>query len=312
MVVLILGAGFSKWAAGLPLARELFDFEIEPSGVREEKKLAKVKTLKDSWDTEHPGEPAEAFIDFAMRQSDKIAELVTWYIVRRLSDPYIWHEWHAGRNRRHVLMIDENRKWQRPGVKEASSFLVDQLGPHLDGILTTNYDLLVEYALGTKGFNYGEHGEVLAGRGPYPVSTYRNPVTLSGVLPLAKVHGSISWDKSGRYTDGRRAISGNALIVAPVHGKESQSALIQQWQLAAALIKDATRVIVFGFAFNPYDDELLDFLSSYGSRIKEVLIIDIKPNVDAATRLWPSANIETLLPPPESDFQLREWLLSSA
>lgn len=312
MTVLILGAGFSKWAAKLPLAKELFDFEIEPFGVREEKRLARVKTLKDSWDAEHPDQPAEAFIDFAMRQSDKIAELVTWYIVRRLSDPYIWREWHAGGNRQHVLMIDENRKWQRPGVKEAKSFLVDRLGRHLDGIITTNYDLLVEYALGTKGFNYGERGEVLKGRGPYPVSTYRNPVTLSGILPFAKVHGSISWDKTGRYTDGRRAISGNSLIVAPVHGKESQSALRQQWQLAATLIQEATRLIVFGFAFNPYDDQLLDFLSSSGPNIKEVLIIDIKPNIDAAKRLWPTANIETLLPPPESDFQLNEWLLRSA
>jgi hypothetical protein len=312
MTVLILGAGFSKWAAGLPLARELFDFEIEPHGVREEKKLAKVKALKDSWDTEHPGEPAEAFIEFAMRQSTQIAELVTWYIVRRLSDPYIWYEWHSGKNRRHVLMIDENRKWERRGVKEAKSFLVDLLGPHLDGIITTNYDLLIEYALGTKDFNYGEPGEVLKGRGAYPVSTYRNPVTLRGVLSLAKVHGSISWDKDNRYTDGRRGLSGNALIVAPVHGKELQLALTQQWQLAASLIQEATRLIVFGFAFNPYDDELLDFLSSNGPKLKDVLIIDIKPNLDAATRLWPTANIETLLPLPESGFQLREWLMRSA
>ena len=55
------------------------------------------------------------------------------------------------------------------------------------GIVTLNYDLLVEYALGSRGFNYGAIGEVLRGRGPYPVSLWRNPVALSGRIPLAKL-----------------------------------------------------------------------------------------------------------------------------
>ena len=39
MLALFLGAGFSKWAANLPVASELFDFAIHPFGVREERKL---------------------------------------------------------------------------------------------------------------------------------------------------------------------------------------------------------------------------------------------------------------------------------
>lgn len=34
MLAMFLGAGFSNWAASLPVARQLFDFEIEPWGPR--------------------------------------------------------------------------------------------------------------------------------------------------------------------------------------------------------------------------------------------------------------------------------------
>ena len=107
MVTVILGAVFSKWAANLPVAKELFDFVIEPFGVREEKKLSSVRDLKASWDIANPSEPAEAFIEFAMRQRCETSQLVVWYVVRRLSDPYIWKEWHAGKWRRHsIITID--------------------------------------------------------------------------------------------------------------------------------------------------------------------------------------------------------------
>jgi hypothetical protein len=205
-------------------------------------------------------------------------------------------------------MIDEHRKEQRPGVKEARAFLVEVLGSHLQGIVTTNYDLLIEYALGTRGFNYGVLGERLVGRGPYPVSTWRDPVTLTGALPVAKIHGSISWDAEGHYTDGRRGLTGNALILAPVPNKNAPPELREQWQLSGKLLDSASRVIVFGFAFNPYDAELLGFLSTHGSAVREVMLIDVKPNVDAAKRAWPAASIETAPPPPESESDIRSWL----
>jgi len=43
MLALFLGAGFLKWAADLPVASQLFDFNIEPWGLREYKKLEIVK-----------------------------------------------------------------------------------------------------------------------------------------------------------------------------------------------------------------------------------------------------------------------------
>lgn len=311
MVTVIAGAGFSKWAAKLPLAKDLFDCEIEPFGVREKNRLKFIRELKASWDLEHPTDPAEAFIDFAMHQDLRTSTMVLWYIVRCLSDPYIWQEWHAGKWRRHVLMIDENRKNERPGVEVAQNFLSGIFGANLQGIITTNYDLLIEYALGTNGFNYGVPGETLVGRGAYPLSSLLHPVVLTGVLSLAKVHGSISWDSRAHYTDGRRGLTGNALILAPVPGKTVASELEGQWQLAASLLNKAERIVVFGFAFNQYDKELLDHFSIHGAAVKSVLIIDINPNIEGVKRIWPHASIAALPPPPESEHDIREWLRGS-
>jgi len=312
VTTLIAGAGFSKWAAKLPLARELFDFRVKPFGVREAKKLASLRDFKTAWDGTHPSEPAEAFIDFALRQGRDSGKLVIWYVVRRLSDPYIWEEWHSGRWRRHVLMLDEHRKSDKPGVQEARAFLVGVLGTLLDGIVTTNYDLLVEYALGTTGFNYGIPGEQLVGRGPYPLSHWLHPVTLTGAVSLAKVHGSISWDTSARYTDGRRGMTGNALILAPVPNKKPPPELSAQWDLAARLLRRASSIVVFGFAFNPYDSEFLDHLRAESTSVKHVLLIDTRPKERSARDIWPNASLETLPPPPQSEPDIRKWLRRSA
>ncbi len=158
-----------------------------------------------AWIEQHPDGNSEQFVAYALAQGERLRAAVIWYITRRVSEPYIWQEWHAGhagRWRRHVLMIDENRKYERPGVTRTRDFLL-YLRNSLSGIVTTNYDLLVEYALGTQLFNYGRLNEDLSGRGAYPVSQWRNPVTLRGQIPLAKVHGSISWTEVGKHTDGR-------------------------------------------------------------------------------------------------------------
>jgi len=148
---LFLGAGFSRWAAGLPVANGLFDFDIEPSGPRDAGRLNTVRTLKYEWDKTHPKRLSEEFIADALTFNEKSREALIWYIARRLSAPFIWNEFHSGRWRRHVLMIDENRRFSILGVTKAADFIKRFSYRELDGIITTNYDMLVEYALGTKG-----------------------------------------------------------------------------------------------------------------------------------------------------------------
>jgi len=310
MIVLILGAGFSKWAANLPVASQLFDFAIEPFGVREERRLERVRTLKSVWDSVNPTGFAEQFIAAILSCNDtRSKEDVLWYVVRRLSEPYIWQEWHAGRSRRHVLMIDENRRWDRPGVRKVADFIA-LCGSQLTGIVTLNYDLLVEYALGSQGFNYGGPGEVLQGRGPYPVSQWRNPVRLTGKIALAKLHGSISWDAHGKYTDGRKGLSGNALIVAPTPEKRAPAKLQEQWNLSARVLRQARRLLVFGFGFNEYDEAVLTHLADAGRNVHEVAIVDVNCRATGAARLWPKAHICSYQPQPEGLIGIQAWLNS--
>ena len=152
----------------------------------------------------------------------------------------------------------------------------------------------------------------MRGRGPYPVSTWRRPVTLDGNVPLAKIHGSVSWDSCGRYTDGRRGITGDALVVAPTADKQAPPELLDVWALARDILSRSERVLVFGFAFNPYDEAVLDLLSRSGKNARAVLLIDVAPPTEAAQRVWPRAEIADAPPPPEGSPQVKTWLEGTA
>jgi hypothetical protein len=284
------------------------DFAVEPFGVREQKKLSRLKELKTEWDAANPGGHAEQFMANLLLSRDlQNREDVLWYVVRRLSEPYIWQGFKAGRIRRHVLMIDENRRLNRMGVRIAADFIA-QCKSKLCGVITLNYDLLIEYALGSRGFNYGKMGEILKGRGPYPVSQWRNPVTLTGEIHLAKLHGSISWDKGSRYTDGRRGLTGKALIVAPTPEKRPPNELRDQWDLSTRILNKASRILVFGFAFNDYDEAVLTHLRESGKNLEEAAIVDICSREDAARHLRPKSNIRSFQPPSEKLEEIQAWL----
>ena len=309
MLGILFGAGFSKWALDLPLANQLFDFQIIPFGIREATKLVRVKRTKNNWDIKNPNELVEKFIADALTRQDINKEIVLWYIVRRLSEPFIWHDKYVFRVRRHVLMIDEKRKLAIEGVRKAQSFISSFIAAkQISGIITTNYDLLIEYSLGTKGYNYGVHGQKLTGRGAYPISQWQKPVILSGNISIAKIHGSLSWDENGYYTDGRRGLRGNALIVAPTPEKEPSELLKFHWELANQILNRSTDLIVFGFAFNPYDAAVLNLLQSAGQNLRRVLLIDIYPKIDSARSLWPRAEISSSLPPPDGQEFFSNWL----
>ena len=304
---MFLGAGFSKWAVNLPLVNELFDFNVRTFNQADERRIEAAKLVKLRWDKEHPSGNNEQFIAYANELAEEQRSSILWYVTRRLAEPFIWEEFHSQRWRRHVLSIDEYRKFRIEGLLRASAFLQGFVEPSIAGIVTPNYDMLVEYALGTKGFNYGTIGQKLIGRGPYPVSTWLNPVKLTGKTKLSKIHGSISWDEKGCYTDGRRGITGNALIVAPVLEKHIPEALRYTWSLAAQILAQSRKLLVFGFAFNRYDQLVLDLLRSKGKNLRSVLLVDVKPNMGAAKELWPGAFITHSLPPPDGDNQLRNW-----
>lgn len=268
---LLLGAGFSKWALGLPIVSELFDFKIRIWGVREKKRLDEIMKLKESWDSTNLDRNPEEFITYAYEGSEKDKFLITWYITRRLSDPFICEENGIFYSRRHILMIDEYRKNKIPGLIKAKKFFNFHMSPMLAGIITTNYDLVIEYSLGSKGFNYGQKDQILQGRGPYPVSQWKNPVMLKGDLPVAKLHGSISWTDKGYHTDGRGGLTGKALIVPPTQNKSEIDFFDKSWNLAKEILENSSKIIAFGFSFNQNDKKVLDLLSETREWIREVI-----------------------------------------
>jgi hypothetical protein len=72
---------------------------------------------------------------------------------------------------------------------------------------------------------------------------------------------------------------------------------VREWELAARLLRAARRIVVFGFAFNPYDNALLDHLTRNGSAIENVCVIDPNPNLAAAQSIWTNAQVKGEAPP---------------
>jgi hypothetical protein len=305
MLSLLLGAGFSKWAAGCPLASELFDFKIEPKNQLEPKKLDRLKRIKTDWDQANPTLLAEAFVTWAINESVSLERLVSWYVTRRVSDEFLA----TIEGGIQTFQINERRAREHHGVIKAQRFLTRFLGGDVAGILTTNYDLLVEYAFTTDRFNYGTRGEILQGRGHNPrFFSQGRPVILTGELPLAKLHGSVSWTDDSKFTDGRCGLKGNALIVPPFLKKRAPDQLKAQWTLARSIIRDASKIVVFGFGFNRYDSEVLNLLAEGSGNIRDALLIDPNPQTEMARKLWPQATIRTCLPAIAPDFRWKEWL----
>jgi hypothetical protein len=301
MLGVFLGAGFSKWAANLPLASELFDFDVQCRHTKEQRRLELLQQDKSKWDERNPGGTAEEFIEWCLDHAgERAARRVVWYVTRRLSDPFVARMLGGTQS----LMIDDHRARKHAGVQNALQFLTRFIGLGIAGVVTSNYDLLVEYTYGTRTFHYGNPGEQLYGRGKNPWFPWQGvPVHLGGHLALAKVHGSVSWDESRRYTDGRCGLNGKALIVPPRPGKAAPENLAGTWRLAETILAATTRLVVFGFAFNSYDSNLLDLLRSAGSNVRQVLLVDPYPKMEAASSLWPDAQVLTMA--PEFDYSLR-------
>ena len=192
-------------------------------------------------------------------------------------------------------MFDERSAKEHPGVMKALSFLSQVRAMGLTGILTCNYDTLIECAFGTSGFNYGLPNEKLRGRGHNPMfpSQFAHR-RLAGNIQVAKLHGSLSWTEKEKFTSGKPGRAGRALIVPPSPEKTTPPELRYIWDLGESILKQSKSLIVFGFAFNPYDNALLDFLRSSGCALRKVLLIDPHPNVQAATTLWPQATVSKI------------------
>lgn len=275
-LILLVGAGFSRWSCNLPLVSELFDFDVRPSNLTEERRLVRLQKAYASWKNSNPGDHNEAFVRQSQGPHDRF-NLTNWYITRRLSEPFVVH-----RSRRYTWYINSYHSGNHAGVQKARR-LIERL-QHTSvtpiGIITTNYDLIPEYSLGTRGFNYGRIGEQM-GFSPYP---YPQPVYATGEISIAKLHGSISWDERRKYPDCRSGLTGKCLIVPPITEKKAPAILKDQWSLAGHLLSECSTLVVFGFSFNEYDQAIRQFFQRKLSPKAEIIFVDL---VDPTQRLAP-------------------------
>lgn len=316
---LFFGAGFSKWAINLPTAPELFDFQIKVWGPREGSKLKRIKKIKEIWDNKNISSNSEEFISYLLDLSPETRKLAIWYVARRLTDPFIEKDKFFEKfpmlypeiTGRRVMTIDEKRKLEISGIKKAKEFIDPLLGPSLEGIITTNYDLLIEYALGTKNFCYGNRSRLLYGprRGYYLVSFKKNPVYLRGTLPVIKLHGSISLTEKGYCTDGRGGITGKAIIIPPAQNKRISDLLTTEWNHARKILKKSKKIIFFGFGFNRYDQEIFELLKETEPWIDKIILININEDIKTmAKKIWSSADIVLIHPRELSEIDLKSYI----
>lgn len=310
---LFCGAGFSKWAVGLPTAYELFDFKIKTYGPREGQKLILIQEFKSQWDKNNPQGNTEEFIGHLIDHSAKSKKLVIWYIARRLAEPFVermsYFETHfsGGARGRRALGINDKRKSNVSGLKKADIFFNDLPRQNFEGIITTNYDLVIEYALGTKKFFYGDRPRLLHGppRAYTTSAKERYPVYLTGTLPVIKLHGSISLTDRGYCADGRGCITGKAIIVPPTRDKKISDVLIPEWEYAQKILKKCKKIIFFGFRFNDYDQELIELFKETAPWIKKIILINTNPEIKSlAEKIWPSAEIVLIHPSELSEKDL--------
>lgn len=291
----------------------------------------------DQWCREHPKSSAEQFIAHAYDGQAKLMlepiwtrptplpsgqleleldledeqwiELdVTWpqvaaYLQRRLAAP-------AARTHSHRHIPDRPALLRRTLSPEQAAFwnaLLERTT--VRAIITTNYDLTIEQTVGiapnlipgSPGFHYaGIEVRVHPVRSPFGRDHGIDP-SPTGVIPLAKLHGSLNWSLAGGgmdvFADVRPAFRerGNAAIVPPLPEKHVPSWLRPMWARAVAELREADEWVVVGYSLPPYDHEIKAMFEMSGHRVGRVRIYDPFA-ADIADR-WrataPNASIET-------------------
>lgn len=329
--VLILGAGWSA-ATGLPLASQLFERAPGLDGPDRD-----VIDAYEQWQHEHPKRSAEQFIAYAYegRAEHVLKSLpgspifylddpqlaldltggrtirrdgVGWsevaaYLQRRLTAPTLQPRTHSQVRYRPALLR------RTPSAEQARFWnaLLEEI--LVRAIVTTNYDVTIEQTVGitpnaipgSPGFHYAGIDNTV-----HPVSSgfgrdHINDPSPIGVIPLAKLHGSLNWSLTEHgvqvYPDLRPAFrrGGDAAIVPPLPEKYVPEWLEPVWDRAHAELNAADEWVVVGYSLPPYDYQIHTLLAMSARNVRRIRIYDPFAN-DIAPR-WhetaPNACIDT-------------------
>jgi hypothetical protein len=331
--VLITGAGWS-YAAGLPLASELF----EPADYVPESNWSDRAVIDayEHWRRENVGQSAEQFIAYAYEGRAMFLESPLWpkplpsrtgqlelpldledeqwhdrsvgwsqvaaYIQRRLAAPAASTRLYRHDPYRPALL----RRTISPAQADFWNALLERT--IVRAIVTLNYDLTIEQTVGmapnlvagSPGFRYsGVDAEMHPVRSPFARDRRADP-TPAGVIPLAKLHGSLNWSLSANgidvFADVRPVFRdyAGAAIVPPLPEKHVPDWLWPVWDSAAQELDAADEWIVVGYSLPSYDHEIRAMLQASAGRVARIRIYDpFAANlVDRWRAIAPDASIE--------------------
>ncbi len=280
-LAVVIGAGFSKpW--GLPLTAELMRFdEVENNtfpGVWQKKTIEKIKSLWRKQMKEHQGSVDE----FGRQlQGTDLFQPFVQYVALRVSSRL----WHVGGA--------QQTKWgtgdhvaRSVRIPSAYFDLIHHLQQtDLVGIVTMNYDIVVEKLLGPRkfgrlgGFNYGQVGDLLIGRHYTSSQGAYGPVEMTGRVPLAKVHGSLNWafaEDGGlvQYVDCRPSRGRRYRVAVFPPGGETVEPFRQVFSLAQRILSVATIWLVIGYSLPEGDDDVKKLLGRSASNLRHLCVAD--------------------------------------
>lgn len=272
-IALFLGAGFSKpW--GMPISNEIMkldDLRKKALPGRWQREL--VDKVEASWAANRVqyGDVVDRFAQAL--QSSPLDELTfeefTTFIAFRFSS----HHWKVGTARETKWATGDHIRKQRKIPKSYHLFLEALRGQMLTGIVTTNYDLVIEKLLGPLpsgrlgGFNYGREGESVEGKHPLSSKWSYGPTQLTGRMPLLKIHGSLNWALSSdggitKYVDARpsRGRRYKAVLLPP---GLSHAPILSSFRDRAKDLLRASNIWVFcGYSMPDYDEDVIGLLRS--------------------------------------------------
>lgn len=284
-VALFLGAGFSKsW--GLPLSSEIMDMEsvrkkVFP-GKWQRKLLVDIERVWKSTVDKHNG----VFDDFARLPEITSTEMLTSFLSLRLSSEH----WHVGTAHETRWATGDHIRKRKDVPHEYRNFLSAFSRANLLGIVTTNYDIVVEKLLGPRpsgrmgGFNYGIAEEQLLSRHAVSSQWSYGPVIVSGVIPLLKLHGSLNWALSDdrslvKYIDCRPSRGRKYEVVLLPPAASDKFDILQPIRNYACNVLSNAEVWVFcGYSFPDYDKDVHDLVKKAASGlVSKVCVCDINP-----------------------------------
>lgn len=170
----------------------------------------------------------------------------------------------------------------------------------LVGVVTTNYDILIERCLHSNrkptkykpGFHYGGFGDRQTLIGSAAFSIRHRYLDIGGCVPIFKLHGSLNWSVEGNniqmYQDLRPAFRNgcDAAIVPPTPEKAPPSWLQGVWEQAKSALSASNNWIVCGYSLPDYDYAVHNLLRNAADGADSLKITIIDPNSISLEEKW--------------------------